>query len=89
MNTLLIFFYTTSVEVQSSLLNQIKNYKSWAYVLENAYFIKTSLTPQQVRDQLKLTVTESGSIFVIDVSKSGWASYQLPPTLTAWMKENI
>ncbi len=96
MNTLLIIY---EVGQLTQLLNQrliqyLQGTGMWARISTNIWLIKTTTNAVQARDDLR-SILSSGmhagtdKFVVINVTKSDWASFNLPPEVSDWMKFNI
>lgn len=76
-------------ELYPTISTKIKSYPKWARISQNTWLIQTDESVSEVRSDLKATINEDGTILVIDVSSSAWATFAISKNVTNWMKENI
>lgn len=92
MNTFLISYDLGLPETYDDyklLIQYIKSYPSWAKPLQSVWLVKTTKTVAQVRDEIKTKVDSNDKVLVIDVTKTGWGSFNLSKDVTDWMKNNL
>ncbi|HBH46872.1 MAG: hypothetical protein A2445_05655 [Candidatus Jacksonbacteria bacterium RIFOXYC2_FULL_44_29] len=92
MSTLLISYdlgLPETYEDYKLLIQYIKSYSSWAKPLQSVWLIKTTKTSAQVRDEIKAKIDSNDKILVVDVTKTGWATFNVSKEVTGWMKENL
>lgn len=92
MNTLLISYDLVLPETYEDyklLIQYIKSYSSWAKPLQSVWLVKTTKTPGQVRDEIKAKIDSNDKVLVMDVTKTGWATFNVSKEVTDWMKENL
>lgn len=70
------------------LINTIKTATNWAKPLESVWLVKTTLSSAQIRDELRKVTDANDKILVIEVTNN-WASFNLPKTVTDWMKQGM
>lgn len=68
---------------------EIKKHSKWAKPMDRVWIIKTDKKASEIRDALKKATKYGGSIFVIDITGSGWASSSIPTKVATWLKENL
>ena len=66
----------------------MKNSK-WAKPMERVWLIQTDKKTSEIRDILKASILHGGSILVMDVTGSAWASLSIPAKVATWLKENL
>lgn len=71
------------------LIDHIKSYEHWATPLKSVWFIKTSKTVSQVRDDLNTETDANDGILVIDVTGSNWGTVGISNKVSDWMKINL
>lgn len=76
-------------ELYPKISAKIKSYPKWARISQSTWLIQTDESVSEVRSDLKATINEDGTILVIDVSSSAWATFAISKNVTNWMKENI
>ncbi len=89
MKTFLISYDLIGQRDYPELIEAIKQYPFWAKPLESLWLIKTNETAAQVRDYLKSHIDDDDKLFVIDVTGTGWATYNISQRITDWMKSNL
>lgn len=92
MKTLLISYDLGSPETYEDykiLINHIKTFSSWAKPLKSVWIVKTDRSVGEVRDELRRKVDSNDKVFVIDVTRTAWASYNVSTEVTGWMKNNL
>lgn len=71
------------------LIKHIKSYSKWAKPLKSVWFIKTSRSVAEVRDDLNKQIDSNDGILVIDVTSAAWGTTGISKEVTDWMKENL
>lgn len=71
------------------LYEHLKSYSTWAKPLESLWLIKTSYTPEEVRDRVRGHVDANDGLFVVDVTSKPAAWVGIPPKVSDWIKENL
>lgn len=92
MNTLLISYdlgLPETYEDYKLLIQYIKLYPNWAKPLQSVWLIKTTKTSGQVRDEIKVKIDSNDKVLVMDVTKTGWATFNVSKDVTDWMKKNL
>lgn len=92
MNSLLISYDVpteNSDVIYEKIIQRIKQYGFWAKPLESVWIIKTSKTANEVRDELIQFSAPNIKLFVVDVTSSFWASFNISDKVTDWLKNNI
>ncbi len=72
-----------------TLINYIKSYSNWAKPLKSVWLVKTDKKISQVRDEIRTLVDLNDKIFVINITKIGWATFNISKDVTDWMKNNL
>lgn len=70
------------------LFNTIKSAKFWAKPLKSVWFVKTTLSSAQIRDELMKVIDRNDKIMIIEVTNN-WAAYNLPTEVTDWMQKGL
>ena len=87
MGTYLLVFKS---ENKDQIIKHIKSFKYWAKIKEDVWCICTSLNSKNIRDNFTSILKEGQDLFfIINVDESGWASLNLPPEVSKWLKDNI
>jgi hypothetical protein len=88
MNAIIIVLELTYQAFPQELISQkIRSYGNWARIASNAYLIKTSHTPVQIRDQLVPLLGGADKIFVGSCPvPSAW--HGQPEDVSKWILQN-
>lgn len=92
MNTLLVSYDLGMPETYDDykvLIQYIKSYPMWAKPLQSVWMIKTTKTSAQVRDEIQTKIDSNDKVLVMDVTKTGWATFNISKEVADWMKNNI
>ncbi|MBP8591051.1 hypothetical protein KBI33_01105 [Candidatus Shapirobacteria bacterium] len=92
MNTFLITYDLGLPETYEDykLLSQyLKSYPYWAKPLQSVWLVKTTKTVSEVRDEIKSKIDANDKVLVIDVTRTGWATFNVSKEVTDWMKNNL
>lgn len=74
-------------EDYEDLIRYIKSLGSWAKPLYSVWFVDTNKTVTKIRDGAKRHIDSNDKIFVAEWdTESGWASYNLPKSVTDWLR---
>lgn len=76
-------------ELYKILIKKIKSFGAWAKPLKSVFLIKTDKTTGNIRDELTALVDSNDRILVVDVTKAGWATFDVPKEVNEWMKNNL
>lgn len=68
------------------LFEKIKSYGYYAHAQESLWFVKTSKTAEELRDELRAVVDKDDKIIVIKVVLP-WASLNLPKEVNDWLNQ--
>lgn len=75
----------------STMVHYIKENRPWARVSDNVWCVhgEDNTTTAEIRDNLnaRFPINEVERLMVINISKSAWASYNLPRVVADWLKE--
>lgn len=71
------------------LIQYIKSYLTWAKPLQSVWLIKTNKAVSQVRDEIRDRIDANDKVLVIDITKTGWATFNVSKEVTDWMKNNL
>jgi len=97
MNTLLVFMKVGPLLqiLNQRLIQYLQGTGTWAKLSDDVWLIKTTSSAVGVRDDLRGILSGSvgggvaDQVLVVDISKSNWASFNLPPEIANWLKTNI
>lgn len=91
MNTFLIICQMSDESRRLQMVSIIKEYRLWARIWDNAWCIRVddNITTAEIRDNLNGRFSLNGDerLIVINITKSAWASYNLPREVADWLKE--
>ncbi len=76
-------------EDYTKLIDHIKSYDSWATPLKSVWFVRTSKSVSEVRDDIKTETDANDGLLVIDVTDSHWATKGIKSEASEWMKDYI
>ena len=69
---------------------RIRRYPKWAKVMDSVWIVCANDTSVSIRDQISDAMGESGgSVIVVRISGSPWATSAVNKEVTSWMKENV
>lgn len=90
MKTFLITYTLNSFKrLDPVISDKIKSYPKWARISQYVWLIQTDKSVYNVRSDLAISINENGTILVIDISYSAWATFAVSQNVTNWMGENI
>ena len=72
----------------SKLISAIKEYGTYAKVLESCWIVKSSNTAKEIRDNLKNHIDANDKLFVVKLAGVG-AWYNLSDKVSEWLKDNL
>lgn len=72
-----------------ALWDKLKSYGAWWHYLDSTWIVRTSLTPKQVRDDLKALIDSNDEVLVIDVTGRSWAGQGFPQRAYDWLQNNM
>lgn len=91
MSTFLVICQMSDEARQLQMVNIIKENRQWARVWNNAWCIRgeDTATTAEIRDNLnaRFPLNEGERLMVVNITKSAWASYNLPREVADWLKE--
>ena len=73
----------------TKLIEYLKSHQGWAKPLKSSFFVKTSLTARELRDEIKKYIDVNDDIVVVTVAGASWATYGLSQDVNAWLKQNL
>jgi len=73
----------------TKLIDYLKSHNGWAKPLKSSFFVKTTLTAGQLRDEIKKYIDANDDVVVVGVGGKGWATYGLSDELNKWLKDNL
>jgi len=71
----------------TSLIEQIKSYKTWWHHLDSTWFIETSYSATEVRDHLKQYMDSNDELLVFTVGTK-WAGAGFSQRAYSWLREH-
>jgi hypothetical protein len=71
------------------LIERIKNHGSWWHHLDSTWFVVTSLTPTQMRDDLRRYIDSSDELLVLNVTHDSWAGVGFEQRAYDWLNNNL
>jgi hypothetical protein len=77
-------------ERRQKMVEVIKSRGKWARITPTVWCLKVeNNTSAEIRDFLKLkySINEDERVMVINITNSGWASYNLSKEVADWLKE--
>ena len=86
---MIVYQLDDSSEDYKLISSGIKLYSNWIKVMNRIWMIKTSKRSSTIRDELRDIIEGRGEILVIDITSSGWGTYNVSKKVTKWMKENM
>lgn len=90
-NRLLFVWFEETDKTVIEKFQMILELNSWARLTNKAYVIRTEKTAEEIRDQLKKHWGLDTMLFVVDITDSAWASFQVPSMITdaikTWQKK--
>lgn len=87
MSSFLISYDLISDKDYSKLYESIRNYGSFAHVLESVWIIKSSASSSEIRDNLKSYLDSDDKLFVARLTgESAWKN--LSKEVSDWIKDN-
>jgi hypothetical protein len=90
MSTLLVGYDLNKPGQQyAPLIEKLKGLGGWWHCLDSTWLISTTLTPVQLRDQLKPLIDVSDELLVIDVSgdQAAWRGFETK--CSDWLVQNL
>lgn len=86
MNTLIITYQLdNSTADYSKIATVVQKYEFWNKPFNRTWLIRTRCTPIEVRNTLRDAIGGEGRILVMDVSKSAWATSNVPVATNEWL----
>lgn len=92
MNTYLIAYDLKAPEDSTSyfeLIQYIKSFSLWAKPEQSLWLVKSSLTVDVVRTNIRQRLDNNDKLVVIDVTNSNWATYGISSKVNEWMQSNL
>jgi hypothetical protein len=77
----------TLIGGDNQLVQKLQAQPSWAKVMSNLYLVTTTMSAQQMRDQL-LAVSSKNKVLVYNVTNSLWATNALTSEVNQWLQTN-
>lgn len=78
-----------STSAYSAFFSQLKSYTAWANPHVSVWLVKTDKSVEQVRNELYVRMYNKDKLLVLDVTRSGWGSFNLSDVVNNWIKNNI
>lgn len=73
----------------SKLIEYLKSLQGWAKPLKSSFFVKTTLSAAELRDEIVKRVDNGDDVVVVKVSGQAWATHGLSAKLNGWLRENL
>jgi hypothetical protein len=73
----------------AKLITYLKSHSSWAKPLKSSFFVRTSLSASELRDEINNYIDANDDVVVIPVDGRGWATHGLSSKVTDWMRTNL
>jgi hypothetical protein len=73
----------------SELIDAIKDAGAWWHHLDSTWFVKSSLSAQQLRDRLAAHIDSGDELLVLDVTGDGWAGTGFEQRAFDWLRSNL
>jgi len=90
MKTFIVTYKLDNYKVSYPIISEkIKSYDRWAKPFDRTWIIKTDKSAVEVRDELVSAINSKGSIIVMDVSGSAWATARVNIKVNDWLHENV
>ncbi len=67
----------------------IKSLWAWAKPLESFYFVISSKTTAEIRDEFIKITDKNDKVVVMDVDWDDWATFNISEGVAGWMQDNI
>ena len=68
---------------------KIKSYGKWAKPFNRTWIVKTDKSAVELREELSSIINRKGSILVMEVSGSAWATSCVNAKVNEWLHENV
>lgn len=89
MSIYLIVYSAGTTGSIDTLNTYLESYSDWARLFNNTWIVKTIKSLSEVRSEVRNYLPSTSKIIVIDITESGWATYNFTENITNWMKKNI
>ena len=90
MKTFLIVYKLNNYKQDYSIISEkIKSYSAWAKPFDRTWLIKTDRSAVEIRDGLASSINRRGSILVMEVSRTAWATSMVDNKVNDWMHKNV
>lgn len=73
----------------TKLIDYLKSHQAWAKPLKSSFFVKTTMTAAQLRDEVKKHIDATDDVVVVTVTGSSWATFGLSSQLNEWLRNNL
>lgn len=71
------------------LFAQLKSFSNWWHCLDSTWLVRTTLTAEQVRDQLSRHIDRNDKMLVLDVTNDSWAWLGFNEECGRWFASNM
>jgi hypothetical protein len=90
MNTLLIGYdLNRPAQNYAGLIEAIKSHGTWWHHLDSTWLVRTTKTPSQLRDELKLLIDANDELLVMNVSGDLWSTWGFDERANAWLRDHV
>ncbi len=76
-------------EDYTKIIGKIKSLGGWATPLKSVWFVTTTQSTSEIRDELKFQTDWNDGLIVIEITNADWASKGIDSKVTEWMKNNL
>jgi hypothetical protein len=73
----------------AALIERIKSHGRWWHHLDSTWFVVTSLTPNEMCEELRRYIDSSDELLVLDVTRDSWWGVGFEQRAYDWLKENL
>lgn len=90
MKTFLIVYKLNDYGTYYSIISEkIKSYGKWAKPFDRTWVVKTEKPAVDIRNELASVINRRGSILVVNITGSAWATSQVNTSVNDWLHDNV
>lgn len=90
MNTLMVGYDLNQPgQDYDKLIDYLKSFGTYWHHLDSTWFLKTTMTAVQLRDELKVYVDKSDELLILNVSGDAWASCGFTDKGNDWLRNQL
>ena len=71
------------------LIEYIKGVGAWWHYLQSTWFVRTNMSPTELRDKLNTFIDTNDKVLVVDMHTRAWAASGFPSKAYDWLRENL